>query len=543
MEKDIYGKILETPAEEVKQSSTMNVITVAGGLFLFANIVLLVIIYFKCKSKRNASKITSLPLPDGEKVPKDSDGFVLNGCNIVRMMNNSSKSDDTYEAVKPDSSPNYKLSRQMSGSTIDAHTKVREWITQEIIQKYSPRIFRKRRPEPGKRHSLIPDSFTLPQEIENNENLVQSDTAMKTSTITRPKVPKISVGVDATPSGRGASVLMQQPIEMSKSFDYSYMDAEPKSFLRRSITLEDFSPKNESNYHNQPTMVKIEHKHSNSDPVQDLTYSQLKKLKTFNPDTDISVTCRDEIDSPTPLTPEESLMTIKRRNFPKVLPDYPDKASLLNNRRSMPVCALAAVPDSHLLLSNLAGSFSKLPPTPPPRTTTLTKQASEPQPIFISEPTLMEETEEEPEIVCNNLYFGPLVPKNKAATLPMKESEIIKPKPIVSPNIKRADPKFVIKPTLSKKPSEEKCHKNIPRVCVPDNQPYQQQMPLKDAKIGLKSEQSIKENIDDNKTDNKNAKKSQIPMLIRTPSLNKESFSSESTPSEESDTGTVVKKV
>ncbi|CAG9853637.1 unnamed protein product [Phyllotreta striolata] len=560
IEENIYGKVIESFPEEVKQSSTMNIVAVAGGLFLLANVVLLIIVYYKCKKKRK--NLTTPPAAEDKKFRADTDDYMLNGCNIVRMINKSSVNDDTYEAVSPDTSPKYKLTRQMSGSTIDAHTKVREWITQEIIQKYSPRILRKnRKDESDNRHSIVHNKSLLPQEID-----IPKETAMKTSTITRPKIPKVSVGIDATPSGRGQSVLRQEPIEIMKSFDYSYIDNEAKPSLRRSITLDDVSPMESPEYHNEPTLIKIEHKHSNSDPVQDVIYSQIKKLKTFNPEgDDINVTSREDNNAASPLSPEESLDMIRRRKFPKVLPDYPDR--LINNRRSMPVCALINSQDPYQL-----SNFSRVPPAPPPRSATLTKQSSEPQDIFNAESSCRE-NEQESAIKCSTLFVGPILPKNKPATKTTDDVESKKPVAKISDDLGKEmkknkpviSPKVVIKPTLSKKPSEEKINKTIPRVVVPDNQPYQQSLSSKDARFDVKSDQKDT-NKDETKPDqkeykeviekadvqidatdkpvNKNVKKSQIPMLIRTPSMNKESFSTESTPtSEESDTGTVVKKI
>ncbi|KAJ8977445.1 hypothetical protein NQ317_007801 [Molorchus minor] len=188
-------------------------------------------------------------------------------------------------------------------------------------------------------------------------------------------------------------------------------------------------------------------------------------------------------------------MTIKRRKFPKVLPDHPGREALNHKRRSMPAHGLfLPIPESSSFSqpnSPTNKSFTKLPPTPPPRTTTLQKQSSIPF-VYLSEPILAEEPfTPEPEVVCNNLYVGPLIPKEKSVskgeelnTQPiyssLRDNKQIdnkdnKAKTVITTNsntpIKRADPKIIVRPTLSRRGSDEKPVKH-PRVVVPDNQPH-----------------------------------------------------------------------
>ncbi|KAJ8943631.1 hypothetical protein NQ314_009695 [Rhamnusium bicolor] len=593
-------------------------LVIIGGLFLVANLILLVILYFKCykNKKNNSPKLEEAEeITEEEKQKNDEEAFLVNGCNIVRMINKSSKSDDTYAAVKSSSTSKSKLSRQMSSSTIDAHTKVRDWITQEIVYKYSPRFLR--RPKHSHHTKIkIPaqEEASSQNETEKYSSLGRSPTRpvspsdeptfkptpMKTSTITRPKTAKpakVSVAIDATPTGRGNSVLMQQPIKMTKSLDCPDLKPDTEIPLRRSITLEDFSPRVVDNKKElrksttsinlkysevQPTIIKIDHGYSKSEPVQDLNYTHMRKLKTFDPNSDVNVTSRDDKEQlPMPLTPEESLMTIKRRKFPKVLPDHPGREALIQKRRSMPAHSLfLPIPESSSFSqpnSPTNKSFTKLPPTPPPRTTTLSKQSSTPLAVCVSEPMLAEEPfSPEPEVICNNLYVGPLIPKNRnwskgeelntqpiyesLRNLKQGENKSVKPKTIVTANpnapIKRADPRIVVRPTITRKLSDDKHNKHIPRVVVPDNQPqlYQNVKPELTANPNLDEKENKDEGIDSASTTDslnvpnlKNVKaiKSQIPTLVKTSgsSLNKESSSSESTPSEESDTGTVVKRV
>ncbi|CAH2004662.1 unnamed protein product [Acanthoscelides obtectus] len=583
--KTAYGTVLEAPPQEVKQGSSANIIAIVGSIFLLLNVVVLfVILYFKCYKKKKGTEVKAdeaTETTEGDKLQREEEAFLLNGCNIVKMMSKASKSDDTYGAVKLETKQ--ELTRQMSASTIDAHTKVRDWITQEIIQKYSPKFCRRGNNAKNKMN-LPPEAFCLPLDAENNSTLGRSPTRpvspeslckrqvieMKTSTITRPKIkaPKVSVAVDATPAARGPSVLAQQPIELTKSLDYPHLKPEIEIPLRRSFTLEDFSSKKIDirkelrksstsidlvNYpETEPTVIKIEHHHhhSRSEPVEDLDYTLMRRMKTFDPSY-VNVTSKDDDEpTPTPLTPAESLMTIKRRNYPKVLPDYPGRESVLNKRRSMPAHGLfLPIPESCSFSqpnSPTCRGCTKIPPVPPPRVSTLPRQTeslpeSLPLPSFISEPTLAEEPNEEPEIVCNNLFIGPLIPKSSNSSRdelvnskgdlknePVYES--LRPKPVTTPTSAhvRRDPRVIVKPSISKKPSEDK-GKHIPRVVVPDNQPYLQH--------------HLRE--DSGKDKDHNRKKSHIPMLVKSVSANlsKDSSSSESPPSsEESDTGTIIKK-
>ncbi|KAJ8909338.1 hypothetical protein NQ315_017122, partial [Exocentrus adspersus] len=468
--------------------------------------------------KNNLSVEETIEIPEERKETKEREPFLMNGCNIVRMMSKSSKTDDYPTSKANNSIPNYNLTRQMSNSTIDAHTKVRDWITQEIVYKYSPRFFR--RPRHNQTKTKIPHTADISGSTEmcNDSTLGRSPTRpvspsdeqtipqplMKTSTITRPKIGNL----------RKCQLQLMQ-------------------HLRK------------------------------------------RKLRTFDPNADVNVTSRDDNDhTPTPLTPEESLMTIKRRNFPKVLPDHPGREALMHKRRSMPAHSLfLPIPESSSFSqpnSPTNKSFTKLPPTPPPRTTTLPKQSSTPIPVCASDPMLAELPIEE-EVVCNNLYVGPLIPKSKSnsrneglnsqpiydslrnITKSDNEAKCSKPRTIITANpnmpIKRAEPKVVVRPTPAKRTAETKQNKQIPRLVVPDNQPQSNPTPSTHTEETISKETipeadlkvcETTESVDQKRTH----KKSQIPTLVKPPSPNKESSGSESTtPSEESDTGTVVKKV
>lgn len=575
------------PREVTQSSSSISVLMIVGALFLLANLAFFTFLYFKCiRSKKNSPASTAQISPVEESVvegqfEKEAKISLLNNCNFVKLLRRGGREDNTYDAVHVDTKrdPNpAKLTRNLSNSTIDAHAKVREWITNEIVLKYSPKGNRKpeKTRKPHKKVAEILDTPvdhcpTRPVSPEEEKLPKHRPLLIKTASIDRSnrrkRIDKVSVAIDATPSGRGPSVLMQQPIELTKSLDHPKYSPSP---LRRSVTLEDFSQARPNNplqdlrksitsidlksIQTEPRVIRIEHGHSKSDPVQDLDYSAHKRLKTFDPNMDVNVTSREtNVEVPPPMTPEEALQTIKRRNFPKVLPDHPGRQAFLNKRRSMPAHNLYAPLLDPQQYSNsepyspTGRNFMRFPPVPPTRTTTLGRQGSNPQPVCLSEPMLAEEppASPEPEVACNNLYVGPLIPRNKNESsrdrldsIPEKsaktETRAI-PRAIVTTNpknpIRRNDAKVVVKPTISRsKPEEKPGAKHIPRVMASDNRP----------------EISKSQEVLHEAADKRAIKKSQIPMLLKSnTSLNKEASTSESnSPSSgDSDTGTVVKRI
>nr|UUB32787.1 carboxylesterase COEL1 [Dendroctonus rhizophagus] len=585
---DPIEPLLPTPPKEVTQSSSsVSVLMIVGALFLLANLAFFTFLYFKCiRSKKDspASTVQMSPVEESavnEPFEKEAKLSLLNNCNFVKLLRKGErKEDDTYDAVHVETKGglnHVKLTRNLSTSTIDAHAKVREWITNEIVLKYSPKGNRKpeKKAKPQKKLMELDSSVdhcpTRPVSPEEEKAPKYRPLLIKTASIDRSnrrkRIDKVSVAIDATPSGRGPSVLMQQPIELTKSLDNPNFSPSP---LRRSVTLEDFSqsrPKNPlqdlrksitsidlKSIETEPRVIRIEHGHSKSDPVQDLDYSAIKRLKTFDPNMDVNVTSREtNLEVPPPMTPEEALQTIKRRNFPKVLPDHPGRQAFLNKRRSMPAHNLYVPMLDIQQYSNsepyspTGRNFMRFPPVPPPRTTTLGRQGSNPQPVCLSEPMLAEEppASPEPEVACNNLYVGPLIPRSKNEnsrdrldSIPEKssrnEARAI-PRAIITTNqknpIKRNDAKVVVKPTINRsKPDKEPGSKHIPRVVASDNRP----------EIS-KSQELLQE-----AAEKRAIKKSQIPMLLKSnTSLNKEVSSSESnSPSSgDSDTGTVVKRI
>ncbi|XP_045470782.1 uncharacterized protein LOC123678053 [Harmonia axyridis] len=611
LNKIVYGTVInsnERNPSELQKATTMNVIVISGLLFFLMNFLIFVVLYYKCylvKKNRQPEMIPDEIDGDVENTTKktlfgNDQEFTANGGGLVKMISKSSKSDDVYEAVKQGSqnSKKHKLVRQLSNSTIDAHTKVRDWIANGISGKNSPKLLKK------SKHHVTQEDDNIPKttngEILGLKQELNSECSTLGRSPTRPVSPaipaqtsdktkrlifkqnshnssqdsrrrdKVSVAIDATPSGRGPSVLAQQPIELSKSLDFGAGSS--KTPLRRSATMEDFSAKTVNQIESltqsvnsltsQPTIVKISHSHSKSDPVEDIyVSSKSKKLKTFDPQANVNVTSCDDKKSSRPLSPEESLMTIKRRNFPKVLPDYPTKESLAQKRRSMPA------PNLSIPINDLRGRI-KMPPAPPVRTTSTLGRKPQPQPEMVcnSAPVLLEESSSspEPELTYNNLYVGPLIPKKNnnpkkdlldtnpiySSLSALKRQEAVnndkvQPVAIVTtdPNnpIKKPEPKTVIRPKMVRQISDPKS-RVIPRVTATDNMPGHHHIPTKN-----ENEDSKLSKIVENEKDRKDQSKSQRPTLIPTPiksqnNANKSHSSSETSPSEESDTGTVVPK-
>ncbi|GLV39052.1 Neuroligin 1 [Carabus blaptoides fortunei] len=667
---DEVAKIITSEPEPETSNTTINILIVVGGLFLLVNVLTFAGLYYKRRRlrkqernlKRQYEDTNLLTTSDAspEKKPR-IDGNIdpeipREGCNVMRMIRQSTtRSEDTYEAVikqseeSSNSNPRLKVARQISTSTIDPHTKVRDWIAHEIVQRCSPRFLRRTRQQFALEHKLnqeqekkkvkkTSDTKTLMSNTtttktssrpisplgKNSSSLSTQKTSLKhssnklntTSTTGMRKPRKISVAIDATPAGRGSSVLKQQPIELSKSMDLT-REKEVR-ILRRSVTMDDFSTVNQKptlrrsitnvDFNSEPTIdhksitlisepapetsdiIKIHHQHFRSDPVQTSLGTSLEnsshgtlKMKTFDINQDVNVTSRDEsISAGPPMSPEEALQTIKRRNFPKVLPDFPDHQSQSNSlkRRSLPPQNLLIFPPNSDYRKvqpnspNTLKSFSRIPPAPPPRSSsTLGRKPSNASPLCNpSQVKLAEEPPlpEEPTITSNTLHVGPLIPcrqphramdhnngtqsyklntqpiydnlrapPNKEAVTDTKKTV---PKTIITtdPNnpVKKIEqPKVIIKPSISRKANDpSKVNKVIPRVIAKDlSTEYEP---------GVEDPSNSEYNVNGVKSQpSQKSKLTRIPTFKHsTPSKSQSSSDSSSSTLDGSDTGTVVKR-
>lgn len=356
------------------------------------------------RSKTN----TTQPGDDGD------DSFIMD---TMRKSN-------TYEQVKTERSPinGYKITRQLSCSTVDTHTKVSEWITTT---------------EPHKQATLQ----RRPSSSINSKKSSSFTSSLRGSgSFGKPSQPcKVSVAIDATPEGRGSCISEQEPIEITKMKQDGRniiicqdIEVEDQELLTPQDSL-DNSRYTLARQHSAVTetcdteLIQPMHQHSRSDPVE-MYYQQNEKVTSFisNEDNDlqdINVTSKDDdYDIPAEiLTAEQQLNVIKRRKYPKVLPtfmqyeretDSPPMTKDLSTtykRNSLP-------PNSYF--PHFAQGKQQ-PPQPPPRTVATLGRKPSPgrrnSNIVTTSPLMVahdyaEEEEEEPEITENTLIVGSLKP-------------------------------------------------------------------------------------------------------------------------------------
>ncbi|CAG9576307.1 unnamed protein product [Danaus chrysippus] len=457
-----------TPNMPIKTSSaTITLVVSLSVLFILINISVCILVYLKRKKLKRDRAVNNLRRPRaeigeidviGQKYSKDDKTALRtfkNGCNVIKSLSMNKikgnsmkpKKKDSHTSPKSDDSGGFRerfqLRRHLSTSTLDAHTKVKDWISNEVMHRCSPRILRKSNTDLSDQSYMKTKPFTRSEELLSDSKKVSKDickvvsqkepsnlfekkyaknkTSEKTtstsalnshsslisnkqSTLSREtnksndslkskgsesvKSNKVSIAIDATPSARTNSILKQEPIELSKSLDQiEQKHSKQDKILEKSKT--EGKSKDCKIYTNEVTLslndknpLKILHKHSSSDPVTDVNYELLmKQLQRDNevvdilpPVTfrnDINVTSRDERSQFSSLTPEEALQTIKKRNFPKVLPDLP-KAQ---KRLSLQPNTLQTF-RSYFETGNIESQIEKtrVPPQPPPRTTTLERR-------------------------------------------------------------------------------------------------------------------------------------------------------------------------
>ncbi|XP_052902929.1 uncharacterized protein LOC128310346 [Anopheles moucheti] len=273
-----------------------------------------------------------------------------------------------------------------------------------------------------------------------------------------PVVPphKISVAIDATPQARGNSVLRQEPIEITKAKSFEYGPTDEVDCAGRGCPGDETAREADSSgtgssssgttsscsssaatdelkqtlpagiYYNCPeySLRRFGAAEGGEEEVTSFIEPEIPG--------DINVTSRDESIEKDPLSPEEALRVIQRRNFPKVLPDHPRSGGVGGatlgtsmKRRSLPPQSLYGVlpHGSHSLRRDASGG-GRLIPAPPPRIcSTLGRPAAVRQARtshnFISSPPIVAEeppVEEEPPIALNTLYVGPLLPTHQEST-------------------------------------------------------------------------------------------------------------------------------
>uniref|UniRef100_A0A2A4J5D4 Carboxylesterase type B domain-containing protein n=1 Tax=Heliothis virescens TaxID=7102 RepID=A0A2A4J5D4_HELVI len=561
------------PNLPVKTSSaTITLIVSLAILFLAVNVGICSILYFKKRKLRlREQTLESSHQPRaeigevnviGQKSSKDDKSALQtlkNGCSVIKSMsfnkmkNNSKKhkkKSDPCKTPKSDDSggfrERFKLRRHLSTSTLDAHTKVRDWIANEMMHRCSPGILRKSNSDLNEKHMTVAKPFTRSEELlsetkksktdsrKMNDSINSKSFASKTNSKARTsekttstsalgshssigshkqslssikqtsksndsikskatesiQSKKVSVAIDATPAARTNSILNQEPIEISKSFDAG--DQIHSNKLEKSTDSELKTPSNtepnkdEKTFTNVVTLAVqdkpliISHKHSSSDPVTDVNYDKLLERMECNnlanilpPVTfrnDVNVTSREERSQANPMTAEEALLTIKKRNFPKVLPDLPKAQKRLSLQ-----------PNS---LQTFRGYSSmddrpKVPPQPPPRTTTLERRLAykNTKPLSSFDASQVKKINENVAVKnyenIDSLSPYPAASRNASFDRSKPETTIVMAKDREFPRVIIAssdipssqEPKIVITPS----PSQVEIPTNVPRVRLPDD--------------------------------------------------------------------------
>ncbi|XP_054091848.1 uncharacterized protein LOC105219933 isoform X2 [Zeugodacus cucurbitae] len=453
--------------EEVAKSET-TIQLLIGLIAVF--IVLNVIIYstFLLQRKKKAHSMQrklggilsyDATTDDEFKRSKQNDGDESYILDIVRKSN-------TYEAVKTERTPinGFQMTRQLSTSTVDTHTKVCAWMSAAAgVAADAKACVGGGGADSSKGGSKKSSSPTF--------SSLRSSSAGGSF-----KQPlgsqKVSVGVDATPSARSSSILEQEPIEVHKIKSdgrniiicqevevtdqdlltpQNSLDSSRYALTRQhSAATEPCEAELPQQGQLPPYMPVPQHAHSHSDPVDMQHYyssmcdtiEENEKVTSFLGE-DVNVTSRDDNDDDAGIasacrTPAQQLQVIKSRNYPKVLPttnaniefhadpnDSPPMTLDLrttNKRNSLPPNSFLPHFSSTLGAGGTMGA--RYPPLPPPRTiSTLGRRPSARRnssnittsPLMLAHDCTAEE-EDEPPITQNTLIVGPIVPQQKQKT-------------------------------------------------------------------------------------------------------------------------------
>lgn len=393
----------------VKADSTLHVLIGMVIIFLLINVVIILIYvirrnYYSKNLKRKLDVLSLDGTTDDElkRSAKFNDGdesFILD---IGRRKNE-------YVPVKRYHSPinGFLLSRQYSTSTVDTHTKVSDWIAQEVNRQQNIKS--------AEEKGTASPSFLMGG----------------SRTFFGKGAEPSEAGVDIGPDSLTTNEIRHPSLMKSKSFESQTKDKiiceeiNVRTDLLDSVDLRHSnsvpSIKEASSDRTTDFLLRIDHRHTRSDPVeQPRPFIPKEEITSFIEDVDVNVTSRDECDgaaSHFPLSPEETLQLYQMRNYPKVLPNYPEGSSEYVSassfkRRSMPS------------YQHLVNQCSRMPPVPPPRSSsTLGRRSSFRTsgssgssvlvPTMARVPERLSPPDEEPEITYNALHVGPLLPGSK----------------------------------------------------------------------------------------------------------------------------------
>ncbi|XP_069701934.1 uncharacterized protein [Periplaneta americana] len=174
--------------------------------------------------KNNALQNFENKMPGKLGLQQSEEGIyeIVSSRNRVQEVEGATEGEDGDES-------SWRLSRHCSASTMDTHTKVKEWIERELVD-YCPKINNKELSKNGKvnnsvseklKYCEIPATHVSPTTLQiavcHDPVLYSTATSKPTTTtsISKSKVTKVSVAVDATPTARIASMLSKPMDENS----------------------------------------------------------------------------------------------------------------------------------------------------------------------------------------------------------------------------------------------------------------------------------------------------------------------------------------
>lgn len=447
-------RIIIVGSDDVVQKADVTLyVLVFMVVLLTVLLVALAIIFrraYKTKDEttsRNGGCDTNGSLTADKSVSDLDESYIITTAMRNKSNSNKKKSNNKYESMNFCRILLQKYQRRRVKNQVfgQSSKKVSDWMTTEELAKYSPRFESKS--SLNTRHSSF---LSVP-----------------------PMLPeKVSVAIDATPQTLSDSVLRQEPIEITKAkANYLHNNNNERIIICQEIddTAADLDMQNRQSYSSysssatseastgqeqqkpqpQQQQQQIQQHHmpiNGALPVNGHEYEQMMEMNlgddeqvtSFIINEDINVTCRDASVERSPLTPTETVSNLQRRNFPKVLPDYPEKNSSSNNNHISHENKRHSLPSPASSPQALAGCAVPIdvhhrPPHPPPpgvgahlpsavamNTATLGRRGSNhrryrpPSRILASETMVAPEPpqEEEPETTSSTLIVGPLVKRS-----------------------------------------------------------------------------------------------------------------------------------
>ncbi|XP_017052998.1 uncharacterized protein LOC108096132 isoform X1 [Drosophila ficusphila] len=348
----------QSPPETVaKSEATMHLLIALIAIIIALN--LLIYGTFLLRQRRRRAKALPFPAPKLGGTILSYDGAndeELKRCSKSRDGDDSfvlemTRKSNTYEAIKTGQ-------RSLSCSTVDTHTKVCEWMSNQEA------------PKSGSFNTATPP----PQPILSDGRLIIcQDIEVADAALLIPQ-----------------NIHEPQHYEMLLQRQHSALTEPCDDVLQQQYPFRN-------------------HSHSHSDPV-DMILAADEQVTSFvhADDVDINVTSREDSDGMEviPLTAAQQLELLRQRNYPKVLPTEQDPMSTSYKRNSLPPQNFSAPLPPPRTISNTLGRRRR-------DSSNITTS-----PLQVARDCGAEEEElREPQISQNTLIVGPIVPKSPASSL------------------------------------------------------------------------------------------------------------------------------